>query len=892
MTTRYIDGDYRPLVENTDGIEPESLLGSTADGEVMLRRSGSISWNTITEENIDDDAVTEGKIQNAAVSRSKLASDATPPSRSTATPAGVSDTASAGTATDYASGDHRHELDPGFELLPRNMPETLQILEHEYSSGGLRLLTDGSIQIAGDLQGSALGIIDTGQTWGGEVTRTQDTSLGANPWIQMRFRITDFAALPAASALSDYRIATDASGDPDVPTPMGPIMTLVSRAAPTDDTSNTYHYAYAQVQIANWPAGDYVRLLHNTPSGWTTPVSPSQITGGTMGQVMTRGMSGAEWAAAAGAGALNGSVSELTWTGNTNIPAATAQATEGAWGDLQTLSLEAGDNVIWFDLLDNRQPSTQIAAWGSADFQIRRTRGAVTSTAWETVDYKINTRGVTGGHIIAFRFVAFVEDAQAGDTYTLRGRVRADNITNMGSMTFNAVDQRVYVLNMTEPAGTGMQLTRPTGNELQDYTVGRRNLTLPLLAELSPTVRVNFASSRGEVLWVFGSPAQGDSLNNNDPDSTYQPLDVNPQSLPLLYDRSAQTTHTGRLGYVLSFGADTERQADARFGTGGTVNNELRMAMPSLAMDQSHELYGEFIPYGSGAQPIFSIWTNDSGTTSWTMWHNPTTGRLHISEADGTEYGNITPAGGAGLRGRLIRYGFQADKTATGYQFAWQVNGTDVAMSNPSTNPAPTRMSYGWFPTTQARFDGQMPVVGALLLTDAPLAVPAGSTGSGETGLANPFGIAQWQYSVDQNGDFEYTRAWSKNLLDGNAVIVNTNRPHVTFNRSFDLTQRVEMRIGVQYYASEKAYVHQYLDGLVTSTLASPATAFVDAAAFEWERGKSPTQWFRGQLNNRSNAQYGSYLYPVVNGTVCTGLQFRNERNDGSTLTVTGVWVR
>ena len=890
MTTRYIDGDYRPLVENTDGIEPESLLGSTADGEVMLRRSGSISWNTITEENIDDDAVTEGKIQNAAVSRSKLASDATPPSRSTATPAGVSDTASAGTATDYASGDHRHELDPGFELLPRNLPETLQILEHEYSSGGLRLLTDGSIQIAGDLQGSALGIIDTGQTWGGEVTRTQDTSLGANPWIQMRFRITDFAALPAVSALGDYRIATDASGDPDVPTPMGPIMTLVSRAAPTDDTSNTYHYAYAQIQIANWPAGDYVRLLHNTPSGWSTPVSPSQITGGTMGQVMTRGSTGAEWAAAVGGGALNGSVSELTWTGNTNIPAATAQATEGAWGDLQTLSLEAGDNVIWFDLLDNRQPSTQIAAWGSADFQIRRTRGAVTSTAWETVDYKINTRGVTGGHIIAFRFVAFVEDAQAGDTYTLRGRVRADNVTNMGSMTFNAVDQRVYVLNMTEPAGTGMQLTRPTGNELQDHVVDRRNLALPLLAEVSPTVRLMFASGVGTPLFIMGSPAQGDAVNNNIPGSSYQPQDVAPRTLPLMYDRSGQTTHTDRLGYVLSFGADTERINDPRFGAGGTVDNELRYGLPNLINNASMFINTEIIPYGSGGQPIWSLPTNQAGTTSWTMWHNATTGRLHIAEADGTEYGAYTPPAGAGLRGRRISTSFQVDKTATGYQFAWQVNGVNVPMSNPATNPALERLSWGYFPGT--RYDGQMTAVGVVLSMNEPLGIPAGTTGGGHT-LVSPFGIRMWQYSVNLNADFEYGRPWSENLISTDITLLNTNETHVALDRTFDMSEMSEIRVDLQHYASERGSSHAYLEGLTTRTAAATNSALVGTWAVEWERGKPPTSYFRGALNGSTTlAQWAAYIYPLVNGDIVSELSVRNAINNGDTAVVQGVYIR
>ena len=474
-----------------------------AAGDFSLLRSPS---------DLADDVVEEDAIADGAVTRAKQATDAQSPAHYTSAPAAVSGTSSAGTAGEYAAGDHRHILDPGFELPPRNLPETLQILEHEYQAGGLRLLTDGSIQIAGDLQSSALGVIDTGATWGPEVTRTQDTSLGADPWIQMRFRVTDFAALPAASALGDYRIATDASGDPDVPTPMGPIQTIVSRAAPTDDTSGAYHYAYVQVQISNWPAGDYVRLLRNQPSEWNTPVRPAQITGGVNGQFMQKTAGVTVWGdAPSGGGALNGSLSELTWSGNTTIPAATANQVEGNWGDLQTLALSAGDNIVWFDLLDNREPTSQIQGWAALDFQIRRTRSSVTSTVWETIDYKINPRGVTGGHAINIRLAAFVEDAQAGDTYTLRARIRTDNFGNLGTFTFDAADQHVYVLNMSASGGTGEQLIIPPGNTLAAGTVGLEQITEVLRARFDPEYRITFNSGLGEHLWRFGSPAQADS---------------------------------------------------------------------------------------------------------------------------------------------------------------------------------------------------------------------------------------------------------------------------------------------------------------------------------------------------------------------------------------------
>lgn len=774
-------------------------------------------------------------------------------------------------------------------IAVRDLPETLQILETEYQAGGRRLLTDGSIQIGGDLQGSALGIIDTNITWGAEVDRTQDTSLGANPWIQMRFRISDYAALPTASILNDDQIfvATDASGDPDVPTPTATIMTVSSRAAPTDDTSGLYHYAYVQLAIANWPAGDYIRLLHHEDSQWNFRIRPGQIVGGVDGQIIKR-VSGVWMAADDTARSLNGALSELTWTGDTTVPQPSAANTEGEWGDLQTLALAAGDNLIWFDLLENRVPAAQVRAWIVVDFQIRRTRSSVTTTAWEIEDYIVNPRAFAGGHAIAFRFAAAIEDAEAGDTYTLRARYRTDNTGNIGVMTFDAADQRVHVLNMAT-AGTGQQLLRDSGNELHPGTVGIPQMTDVARARFDPEFSINFLSGLGEHLWRFGSPAQGDAVENNNPNSSYEPLDPGAQTLPVPYDRRDQTLHTDFLGYVFSFANDPERISDPRFGRGGIVDNALPMAPPSFLTDESIFLFTKYVPRGSGGEPIHSIWTDATGATSWTLWHNATNGRVHVAEADGTEYGDYTIPAGGGLAGRLVSVGFQADKTATGWQFALQVNGHDVPMSNPSTNPAPTRVVYGHFEST--RFNGQMMVIEAIKATNAALGIPAGATGGGNTGQISPFGVNVSQY-VAASGDFEYGRAWSQNLLDSPAVIVNSNRPYITFNQSFDMDERDELRLEVQLYASERAYVHQYLRELATSTLAVPNTAYVDAAGFEWESGKSPTQWWRGQLSNRSAAQYGTNFYPVVNGRICTGLQFRNHSNGGDTLTVRGVWVR
>ena len=812
------------------------------------------------------------------------------PARYTLTPRAVAALANAGASQAYAPGDHGHALDPNYEIAPRNLPETVQVILRAFRAGGARRLRDGSIQIAGDLQGTALGTIDTNATWGSEVLRSSGFSLAANPWIQARFRISDYAALPAPSALPLIRFSPVDSGDPADPAPQGTVMTIESRAAPSDDTSGLYHYAYVQIGIASWPAGDYVRLLEIMPTELDLDIQAADIVGGMDGQFIQKAGGVTVWGAAP-TGNVQGELTELTWTGNTTIPVPSAAQTEGAWGDLQTLSLDAGDHALWFDLLEARQPSSQVSAWIALDLRIQRTRASTTTTAWSRDDFKINPRGVTGGHAIEFSFAAFVEDAEDGDTYVLQGRYRTDNTGNIGVMTFNAADQHVYVISYTAAsAGTGQQLTRPTGNELQDHVVDRRNLALPLLAEVSPTVRIMFASGVGTPLFVMGSPAQGDAVNNNIPGSTYQPQDVAPRSLPLMYDRSGQTTHTDRLGYVLSFGADTERINDPRFGAGGTVDNELRYGLPNLVNNASMFINTEIIPYGSGGQPIWSLPTNQAGTTSWTMWHNATTGRLHIAEADGTEYGAYTPPAGAGLRGRRISTSFQVDKTATGYQFAWQVNGVNVPMSSPATNPALESLSWGYFPGT--RYDGQMTAVGVVLSMNEPLGIPAGTTGGGHT-LVSPFGIRMWQYSVNLNADFEYGRPWSENLISTDITLLNTNETHVALDRTFDMSEMSEIRVDLQHYASERGSSHAYLDGLTTRTAAAISSALVGTWAVEWERGKPPTSYFRGSLNgSATQAQWGAYIYPLVNGNIVSELSVRNAINNGDTAIVQGVYIR
>ena len=809
-------------------------------------------------------------------------------------------TEAAGTGTEASRDDHGHDY--GGTIPVRNLPETLQILESEYRAGGLRLITDGSIQIAGDLQGSALASIDTGATWGSEVVRTQDTSLGANPYIQTRFRISDYPALPAASALDDIRFSPVASGDPDEPAPVGTVMAIVSRAAPSDDTSNTYHYAYVQIGIANWPAGDYVRLLRDQPTEWDLDIQPGDIVPGTNGQFMQTIGGVSAWGAPPSGGAagtnavltrtqlsshvmINFNSSALTWTPYNDVFTHTVASGNGGitmfeWGvNLSTNAPTGGTGRVW------------------ADVRVLRTRSSVDATlAWHRVYIRNFESGIDSQRLVQMQLT---DDAEVGDVYKLQVRIQSQQASQQANRVVVSQGFSTYQVVVRFPTAggggmsggmTGQQLTISPGNELAPSTVGLEQLTDVLRARLDPEYRINFLSGLGEHLWRFGSPAQGDSIENNNPNSSYEPLDPGTQLLPLAYDRSEQTAHSDYLTYVLSFANDTERVADARFGAGGVVDNALPMAMPALMNDESIFLFGKYVPRGSGSEPIFSIWTNVAGTTSWTLWHNVSNGRVHIAEADGTEYGSyIIPAGG-GAVGQLVTYGFQADKTATGWQFALQINGVAVAMSNPSTNPSPPRVVYGYFPGT--RFNGQMMVVEGIKASGAALGIPAGATGSGNTGLINPFGINVSQYTVAA-GEFEYTRAWSQNLLDSPAVLVNTNEPYITLNRSFDITEREELRLDVQYYASERASVHAYLEGLTTRTLAAPNTTLVGTMAFEWERGKSPTQYYRGGLNTRTNAQYATYVRPIVNGDICTGLAFRNfSHSGGDTLTVLGVYVR
>ena len=788
-----------------------------------------------------------------------------------------------------------------------DLPEVLHILASDYSSGGLRQLTDGSIQIAGDLQGSALGVIDTGVTWGSRLERSTGTSPGANPWIQMRFRISDYTALPAVSALEDIVLSPEPSGDPDAPEPHGTVMAITPRSAPTDDTSGLYHYAYVQVGIANWPASTEIWLRRDQPAAWTFPVAPSQLTGGVDGDYMRRIGGTAAWGSAPSGGGTAASLdstaraSSLTLalpaTGTGAGSASDKAAAWSAWTDIVSHTVATAG---FYTLEGELDVSSDFPHGGGGRYfsetRLVRTRGSVTTTLAERHDYHRNFD--TGSDPDHWVLVA-LDEAEAQDEYKLMVRVRRQ--ATAGASTLNtAAHNTVWTTGckltaMLDGGGGAASGQQQLGQLITQFrltpnSVGVEHLTRTARAELDPEYGVRFASGWGDVLWAFNSPAAGDSVENDNPESSYEPLDPGSQVLPLRYNRSGQTTHTGRLGWVFSFANDTERTADPRYGTGGVVDNALPMALPGLTTGESLLFVGEYISRnGNSSRPIFFIPTNALGTTGIGMWAHGQSGRVHWANEAGVEYGSITPGAGAGADGQLVTWAYQIRKTASGYEHAAQVNGAAVTMSNAGLgNPALARIVYGHFSGT--RFNGQMLALQALHAEGRALGIPAGITAGGQT-LVSPFTIAISQYSAGPV-PLKYTRRWSANLIDGDVSLVNSNEPHIPLNMSFDMEDYSEIRLDLQYYASERASVHSYLSGLTTRTAAAVSAVLVGTWAFEWERGKSPTQYYRGALSNLTGAQYAAYVYPIVNGTIVSELSVRNFANNGDTLTVTGVYVR
>ena len=206
----------------------------------------------------------------------------------------------AGTSSQYARGDHRHstpsapsgglnqsavdarvqaytgQTAAADEFPVSKMPENVQIVNNAVRSGGLRLWPDNTVQIAGDLQGTALASINTALTWTNNVTRSTGTATSADPWIQIRFAKSAYSTFPTIADLGNLVISDEISGDPDEPEPRFSIKTLTARTVAGDSTR---WYAFAQLDASTFPASTNVLLRKETPLELNINVPYGDITG-------------------------------------------------------------------------------------------------------------------------------------------------------------------------------------------------------------------------------------------------------------------------------------------------------------------------------------------------------------------------------------------------------------------------------------------------------------------------------------------------------------------------------------------------------------------------------------------------------------------------------------
>ena len=187
------------------------------------------------------------------------------------------------------------------------LPDATQRVSAAFKRGGLRYVSDGSIQIAGDFQGSALADIDANADWGYTIQRSSPARPDADPWIQIRFRDAEYPVLPTPDAISDIRLSPNLTGDADDPEIRVPIQTIESRAAPAGGAG--YKYAFAQLDAPAWPFDPEVNLRRVTSAvidalpedGTLTTAIPRWTTPPVTGDVVSIGEDGA-WSHAPPAG--------------------------------------------------------------------------------------------------------------------------------------------------------------------------------------------------------------------------------------------------------------------------------------------------------------------------------------------------------------------------------------------------------------------------------------------------------------------------------------------------------------------------------------------------------------------------------------------------------------
>ena len=173
----------------------------------------------------------------------------------------------AGDGTDASPLAVAEPYDPDSAIVLTRLPEVIQLVAPEYRAGGLRAITDGSIQISGDLQSSALTSV-TGAVWGYIVQRTAQTATDADPWLAMQWRRTDYPALPTLAQIQadTLILSPQPTGDPDDPEIRVGIKAVSPQVVTGADP--LYWVRYVQLDTTEWPAGPQIYLRRDEPSTW------------------------------------------------------------------------------------------------------------------------------------------------------------------------------------------------------------------------------------------------------------------------------------------------------------------------------------------------------------------------------------------------------------------------------------------------------------------------------------------------------------------------------------------------------------------------------------------------------------------------------------------------
>lgn len=142
-------------------------------------------------------------------------------------------------------------------------------------------------------------------------------------------------------------------------------------------------------------------------------------------------------AASGGGGGHTSTITTHTWVGSPTVTIPNTDVTpSGAWTDLQSLTLPAGNHLVYYDL----HFTVGGTGVGWIGLEMRLQRGG--SDVWNAPgQQRFNGRGNRGQ--LAVKETAMVSGA---GTYTLQARAATDNTQNISPLTFAAGQQDIQIL--------------------------------------------------------------------------------------------------------------------------------------------------------------------------------------------------------------------------------------------------------------------------------------------------------------------------------------------------------------------------------------------------------------------------------------------------------------